>query len=239
MLDAVVAYLPSPLDVPPVIGEHPTTHAEVLRTVDDGEPFSALAFKIAADPYVGQAGLLPGLLRDAQGRVLHPQLVEGPQGADRAHPPDARQPPRGDRRGPRRRHRGRGRPQGDLHRRHPRRSRPPGDPRVDDLPRAGHRGEDRAQDEGRPGQDGPRARPPGRGGPDLPGQDRRGERRDAHRRHGRAPPRRPRGPDDPRVQGGRQHRQAAGLLPRDDPARLPRATAASSARPAARASTGT
>ncbi len=73
-------------------------------------------------PVRGQAGLLPGLLRDAQGRVLHPQLVEGPQGADRAHPPDAREPPRGDRRGPRRRHRGRGGPQGDLHRRHPRRS---------------------------------------------------------------------------------------------------------------------
>jgi len=54
MLDAVVDYLPSPLDVPPVIGEHPTTHAEVLRTVDDGEPFSALAFKIAADPFVGK-----------------------------------------------------------------------------------------------------------------------------------------------------------------------------------------
>ena len=54
MLDAVVDYLPSPLDVPPVIGEHPTTHAEVLRTVDDREPFSALAFKIAADPYVGK-----------------------------------------------------------------------------------------------------------------------------------------------------------------------------------------
>ncbi len=54
MLDAVVAYLPSPLDVPPVIGEDPTTHAEVLRTVDDSEPFSALAFKIAADPFVGK-----------------------------------------------------------------------------------------------------------------------------------------------------------------------------------------
>src|SRR5512140_1508568 len=54
MLDAVVAYLPSPLDVPPVIGEQPLTHAEVLRTVDDGQPFSALAFKIAADPFVGK-----------------------------------------------------------------------------------------------------------------------------------------------------------------------------------------
>jgi elongation factor G len=54
MLDAVVAYLPSPLDVPPVIGEHPGTRHEVVRTVDDGEPFSALAFKIAADPFVGK-----------------------------------------------------------------------------------------------------------------------------------------------------------------------------------------
>jgi elongation factor G len=54
MLDAVVAYLPSPLDVPPVIGEDPRRHIEVLRTADDGEPFSALAFKIAADPFVGK-----------------------------------------------------------------------------------------------------------------------------------------------------------------------------------------
>jgi elongation factor G len=54
MLDAVVDYLPSPLDVPPVIAEHPTTHVEILRTVDDTEPFSALAFKIAADPFVGK-----------------------------------------------------------------------------------------------------------------------------------------------------------------------------------------
>ena len=54
VLDAVVDYLPSPLDRPPVIGENPTTHAEIVRTVSDKEPFSALAFKIAADPYVGK-----------------------------------------------------------------------------------------------------------------------------------------------------------------------------------------
>ncbi len=54
MLDAVVDYLPSPLDVPPVIGLQPGTGAEVLRTVDDTEPFAALAFKIAADPFVGK-----------------------------------------------------------------------------------------------------------------------------------------------------------------------------------------
>jgi elongation factor G len=54
MLDAVIAYLPSPLDVPPVIGLDPDTGAELLRTVDDSEPFAALAFKIAADPFVGK-----------------------------------------------------------------------------------------------------------------------------------------------------------------------------------------
>ncbi len=54
VLDAVVDFLPSPLDVPPVIGEHPVTHKEIIRTADDTEPFSALAFKIAADPYVGK-----------------------------------------------------------------------------------------------------------------------------------------------------------------------------------------
>jgi elongation factor G len=54
MLDAVVDYLPSPLDVPPVIGTDPRNNADVVRTVDDNEPFSALAFKIAADPFVGK-----------------------------------------------------------------------------------------------------------------------------------------------------------------------------------------
>ena len=54
MLDAVVDYLPSPLDVPPVVGLQPITGAEILQRVDDDAPFSALAFKIAADPYVGK-----------------------------------------------------------------------------------------------------------------------------------------------------------------------------------------
>jgi elongation factor G len=54
MLDAVVDYLPSPLDVPPMIGLDPKTGEQVVRTVSDDEPFSALAFKIAADPFVGK-----------------------------------------------------------------------------------------------------------------------------------------------------------------------------------------
>ena len=70
MLDAVVDYLPSPLDVPPMIGIDVRTGNEVIRTPDDTEPFSALAFKIAADPFVGQARVLPGLLRHAQGGLV-------------------------------------------------------------------------------------------------------------------------------------------------------------------------
>ncbi len=54
MLDAIVAYLPSPLDVPPVTGLDPRTGDEVQRSVAPGEPFSALAFKIVADPHVGK-----------------------------------------------------------------------------------------------------------------------------------------------------------------------------------------
>ncbi len=54
LLDAVLAYLPSPLDVPPVHGFVKNGEAEVIRHADDKEPFSALAFKIAADPFVGK-----------------------------------------------------------------------------------------------------------------------------------------------------------------------------------------
>jgi len=53
MLDAVTDFLPSPLDVPPTIGLVPGTDREVVRTVDDKEPLSALVFKIATDPFVG------------------------------------------------------------------------------------------------------------------------------------------------------------------------------------------
>ena len=55
LLDAVIDYLPSPMDIPPIQGHiplHDDTHVE--RCASDGEPFSALAFKIATDPYVGR-----------------------------------------------------------------------------------------------------------------------------------------------------------------------------------------
>ncbi len=53
MLDAVVDYLPSPADLPPTKGTNPSTHAEEERHPKDDEPLAALAFKVAADPFVG------------------------------------------------------------------------------------------------------------------------------------------------------------------------------------------
>ena len=53
-MDAVVDYLPSPADVPAIRGVDPDTEAEVVRHSCDSEPFSALAFKIMTDPYVGK-----------------------------------------------------------------------------------------------------------------------------------------------------------------------------------------
>ncbi len=54
ILDAVVDYLPSPLDIPPVVGVEPSSGKEVKRQANDDEPFAALAFKIMTDPFAGQ-----------------------------------------------------------------------------------------------------------------------------------------------------------------------------------------
>ena len=54
LLDAIVDYMPSPLDIPAIQGVNPDTDEEDSRPADDNAPFSALAFKIATDPYVGR-----------------------------------------------------------------------------------------------------------------------------------------------------------------------------------------
>ena len=54
LLDAVCSYLPSPLDLPPITGLNPENDQEVVRKSSNQEPFSALAFKIATDPFVGR-----------------------------------------------------------------------------------------------------------------------------------------------------------------------------------------
>ena len=87
VLDAVVDFLPSPLDVPPVIGEHPVTHKELVRTANDDEPFAALAFKIAANHreeietvYAGDIAAAVGLKETFTGDTLsdpdHPIVLE-------------------------------------------------------------------------------------------------------------------------------------------------------------------
>jgi elongation factor G len=68
MLDAVVDYLPSPLDVPPTMGIEPRTGNEIEREPRDDEPFSSLAFKIMSDPFVGKLTYL---------RVYSGTLVKG------------------------------------------------------------------------------------------------------------------------------------------------------------------
>src|SRR5690606_26139371 len=55
LLDAVIDYLPSPADIPAIQGHAADDEAQVIeRHADDGEPFSALAFKVATDPFVGR-----------------------------------------------------------------------------------------------------------------------------------------------------------------------------------------
>jgi len=76
LLDAVVHYLPSPLDVPAVVGHHPKTGKEALRKASDFEPLSALAFKITADPYVGKLTFIrvySGVLKKGQ-NVYNPRV---------------------------------------------------------------------------------------------------------------------------------------------------------------------
>ena len=58
LLDAVVDYMPSPLDIPAISGVNPKTDAEETREASDTAPFSALAFKIATDPYVGRLSFI-------------------------------------------------------------------------------------------------------------------------------------------------------------------------------------
>ena len=219
LLDAVIDYLPSPLDVPPVLGTElikgEEEEREVERHADDSEPFAALAFKIAADPYVGKltyfrvySGHLEAgakvlnvgtgrterigriLMMHANDREEVAEVYAGDIAAAVGH-------------------------QAGRHRRHARRSRRADPPREHRLPRAGDQGRGRAEDEGRPGEDVGRARPPRRGGPDLPGAHQRGDRPDRDLGHGRAAPRGARRPHEARVRRRGERRAPAGLLPRD------------------------
>ena len=184
MLDAVIDYLPSPIDLPPVEGTLQDGETPAHRAPTKDEPFSALAFKIAAHPFFGKLTYI----RVYSGRVAagYPghQLDQGPQGAHREDLPDARQQGEPGRRGPCRSHLRGHRAEGHHHRRDALRPAVADRARVDDLPGPGHPGRGGAQDEGRPGEalhGDPEAR---RGGPDVPGLHGRRLRPDDPRRHG-------------------------------------------------------
>ncbi len=69
VLDAIVHYLPSPIDIPPVKGTNPDTDEEIDREADDDAPLSALVFKIVTDPYVGKLAyfrVYSGVLRSGE-----------------------------------------------------------------------------------------------------------------------------------------------------------------------------
>ena len=123
-------------------------------------------------PAPGQADLHPDLLRHAGGRQDGAELDQGPQGAGRQDLPDARQQARGAPVGDRWPDRRRDGPEGHHDRRHAERPGQAGDPGVDDVPGPGDQRGDRAAHQGRPGQARHRHPAAGRGGPDLPGQDR-------------------------------------------------------------------
>ena len=176
LLDAVVDYLPSPLDIPPMQGINPETGEPESARPSDDEPFAALAFKIMNDPFVGQLTFLrvySGTLEAGSGVF---NSTQGQEGAHRPPAPDAREQARGDRG---RRARATSLPPSASS------SRRTGDTlcdadqadraRVDDVPGAGDRGRDRAEDEGRRGEARRRRSPAGARRPDVPGDHRRGD----------------------------------------------------------------
>jgi elongation factor G len=71
VLDAVIDYLPSPADIPPVRGVNPETGQEVIREADDDAPLSALVFKIVTDPYVGRLAYF----RVYSGKITQGEMV--------------------------------------------------------------------------------------------------------------------------------------------------------------------
>ena len=241
LLDAVIDYLPSPLDVPPVTGIDPKTQEEAVREPTLDAPFSALAFKVMSDPYVGKLTyfrVYSGKLKAGDrvlntttgkteriGRILqmHANSREEREEIGAGEIAAGRRPQ--GRRRPATRSRSRAQPIVLESMTFP-------EPVISVA----------VEPKSKADQDklvaGPRA--PVRGGPDLPRHLRRGDRADAHRRDGRAAPRDHRRPAQARVQRRRERRSAAGRLPRDDLAAGREASAASSsARRAARASTAT
>ena len=229
-----------PLDLPPVTGMSLKGNEELERKPIANEPFAALAFKIVADPHgkLTYFRVYSGTL-DKGGTVLN--APHRPEGARR--PPARSCTPTTARTSTTVQ-------AGDIVAGIGLKNTRTGDtlcdekdadrPRGARVPRARHPRRRRAEDQGRPGQDGQGPLLPLRGGPDLPGPHRRGDRPDRHLRHGRAAPRGARRPHAARVQRSTPP-SASRRSPtaRRSPSRSRRSCTATSSRPAARASSPT
>jgi len=209
MLDAVVDYLPSPLDIPPTMGTVPRKEGvEVERPADDSAPFSALAFKIMTDPYVGKLTYLrvySGTLTKGSGVVNSTKDRKERVGrilqmhANSREDLDAMFA-------------------GDIVAAVGLKQTTTGDTLCDPddqvilesltFPEPVIHVAVEAPNQGRPGQavEGPVRSV--RGDPTFRVQSDEGDRSDGHLGDGRAPPRGPGRPDAPRVQRGRQRREA-------------------------------
>ncbi len=215
LLDAIVDFLPSPLDVPPVQGVDPQTNEAVSRKAEDDEPLAALAFKVAVDRNVGQLVYLriySGTLVRG-GAVL--QLQQAGGAARGPHPAHARQPAGAVARGLRGRHHCRRRPRSRRYRRHAVRSARPDSAGKDPFPGAGDLRRRRAGEPGGRSEAGGRPRRPLQRRSDLPLPHRSGQWPDHHLRDGRAAPRHRDGPDAPRVSGTGARGAPPGGLSRD------------------------
>ena len=217
LLDAVVDYLPSPARYSRDDGINPETGEQVVRRMPTRSPFSALVFKIMADPYVGQLTFV---------RIYSGQFKSGESVMNsRTQRIRARRPFDEDARQQARRHSGDsgGRDLRDRrheerhHRRHDLRREESDHSRIDGVCGSGHSRRGRAENPGRSGQDGHGARQAGTGRSFVQGFHRSRHRTDDHRRHGRASSGNHRRPHEARVQSRSERRQAAGCVSRDDP----------------------
>ena len=118
LLDAVVDYLPSPLDVPETHGLNPDNGETITRKADDKEPFSALAFKIMADPFVGPVDVYSRVFGPVENRRFRAECAHDQDRAHRTLTQDARQQARRDQRNSRWRYLRRSRLEECRHGRH-------------------------------------------------------------------------------------------------------------------------
>ncbi len=95
LLDAVIEYMPAPTDIPDIKGVNPQTDEEDSRPSSDDAPFSALAFKIATDPFVGRLTFFRVYSGTHHRRFLGTQCNQGQPRASGPYPADAREPPSG------------------------------------------------------------------------------------------------------------------------------------------------